>query len=91
MKQQHILVVHPCDDEYCYTSFVETFNALGKENVLHTTQLHFLSFNYAERLFVSIDGVNHEITLGECDGTSREIKKGHNLERLLIAGEFDWF
>lgn len=65
---------------------------LRKSNILHTTQPHFLSFHYGKRLFVHTpSGEVHEITLGRCDGTNRYIKIGHNLEKLLISGEFKWF
>lgn len=89
--KQHILVAHPCDDEFCITSYMETQNALGKKSILHTTQLNFLSFAYAERLFVYINGELHEITLGKCEGTNREIREAHNIGKMLISGEFDWF
>lgn len=74
------------------TTFKETEVAIKqKKEVVCTTQTHFLSFKYAERLFVRVNGREYEITLGKCEGTSREIKVSHNLERLLFAGEFDWF
>lgn len=61
-------------------------------NVLHTTLTHFLSFSYGKRLFVHTpDRKVHEITLGECEGTDKDIRVAHNIEKLLIAGEFDWF
>ena len=65
---------------------------LRDSNILHTTQTYFLSFKFGKRLFVHTpDGKVHEITLGECKGTHRLVKKAHNLEKLLISGEFDWF
>lgn len=59
--------------------------------IVYTTQPYFLQFQYTDRLFVHVMGEKHEITLGECDGTDREIRPGHNLERLLLNGEFSWF
>lgn len=67
---------------------------------LITTQPHFLNFKYSDRLFVVIanrdnDGdieySTHEITLGECEGTDREITTSLNLEKLLYSGEFSWY
>ena len=92
MKKQHILVVHPNDDFLCYTTYKETMKALGRNRILHTTQLEFLSFKYAERLFVWIDSNEmHEITLGACEGTDKEIREAHNLRHMLLAGAFDYF
>ena len=65
---------------------------LRNNDILHTTQTHFLRFSYGEKLFVhTLDGEVHVITLGDCEGTNREIKEGHNIEKMLLQGEFDWF
>lgn len=82
-------------DEFvnCYTSYIETEQAIYSPNIdiIHTTQLSFLSFRYAERLFVHVGKEVHEITLGECEGTDREIREEHSLDKMLINGVFDWF
>ena len=65
--------------------------------IIHTVQPHFLSFDYLPaRLFVHFYNENHqeevyEITLGSCEGTEKELRKAHNLERMLLAGSFDWW
>lgn len=58
---------------------------------IYTTVPHFLNFKYAKRLFVHVDNDIHEITIGKCDGTTREISESTNIEKLLNAGEFDWW
>lgn len=91
----HIWLIKP-NEEY-YDNFIDTGNAIENgENIIHTTQTYFLHFSYlidkGYRLFVHVDYVKqHEITLGECEGTKRDIKEGHNIEKMLYAGEFDWF
>ena len=77
----------------CLTTWAETHAALSLgSDVVCTTQLAALNFANAERLFVhTCDGVCHEITLGQCEGTMREIKFAHNLVKLILNGEFDWY
>ena len=74
-------------------TFVETDAAIreAERYGVFTTLTHFLSFSNAERLFVHINGEIHELTLWNCEGTERVIRPGHNLEKLLISGEFDWW
>lgn len=62
----------------------------SKTPIIHTTQPHFCQFRYG-RIFVHYNGTVHEIAKGKCEGTNREIKEGHNIEKMLLSGEFDWF
>lgn len=62
-----------------------------KRKRIDTTIPTFLSWEYSKKLFVHIDGEVHEIKLGDTEGTEREIKLGHNLCKMLLAGEFDWY
>lgn len=95
VKELHLILEL---EENCFsilglcTTYKETMDAIAQNtDKVCTTQTHFLSFQYAKRLFVRVKNKEYEITLGKCEGTSREIKYSHNLERLLFAGEFDWF
>lgn len=88
-----------------YEDYIGTKRAIekalesDKDEVIHTTQTHFLSFKYLPaRLFVHCynksnedDEEIHEITLEHCEGTEKELRLAHNLERMLLAGSFDWF
>lgn len=78
-------VVDLCDN------YISTVYAIQYNNVVRTTQTSFLSFKYAERLFVIFDGVTREIKLGETVGCSKEIREAHNIEKMLLNGAFNWF
>jgi len=74
-------------------SYKDTYTFLNKEHndIIRTTITHFLSWDFGERLFVHVNNEVHEITLGECEGTDKDIRVAHNLEKLLFAGKFSWF
>lgn len=64
--------------------------ALGKD--VDTYQLICCTtdlFNQGYRIFIhETPASQFEITLGQCEGTTREIKVGHDLPKLILAGEF---
>lgn len=74
-------------------TYIETYNEImyGNCDFVYTTIPNFLSFEYAEHLFVEFDDESHEIKLGDCEGTDKEIRKEHNIMKMLLAGHFDWF
>ena len=81
----------PYVERILYTFHECECRMISNKAELHTTLTRYLSFKYGERLFVHVGSEVHEITIGECDGTKREIKKSHNIEKLLLSGEFEWF
>jgi hypothetical protein len=89
---------------YMYDDYIGTkemiqgaLNSKHLDYIIHTTQPHFLSFKYLPaRLFVHFYNKDdqeeiHEITLDRCEGTEKELREAHNLERMLLAGSFDWW
>lgn len=77
-------------------SYKDTYMLLTRDeaeniNIVRTTITHFLSWDYGERLFVHVNNEVHEITLGDCEGTDKDIRVAHNLEKMLFSGKFSWF
>ena len=69
---------------------------LNEDLVIKTTQTRFISTLYLQaniRLFIHFGNDNTtEVKLGrDNERTEREIKPGHNLENLVLAGEFGWY
>ena len=76
---------------YLCTTYIETVIMLrDDQKIIHTTQTHFCQFKYG-KIYVHEGGNIHEITVGKCEGTNREIREGHNIEKMLLSGEFSWF
>ena len=75
----------------------EVDNAIDKkQNIISTIQVCTLSTSLLSkgyRIFIHYkkddEQKQFEITLGKCEHTSREIRAGHDLARLLLSGEFD--
>lgn len=96
LDDESIYLAHPYT--YVRRTYKETAGSLMSPcEQIHTTITHFLNWRYGERLFCHqwdwdkmLERV-YEITLGECIGTNRKIKETHNIEKLLLAGEFSWF
>lgn len=82
-----------CMDEVVEISYETTLYKIlcTDKDILYTTQPLFLSFKYAERLFVIVNNIEHEITIGECDGINKIIKSNDNIVYLLLSGRFDWY
>jgi len=75
----------------------EVENAIEEgQSVINTVQVCTLStvlLSKGYRIFIHYkngDEQKHfEITLGECEHTTREIRIAHNLEKMLLSGVFD--
>ena len=93
IKEFHVWLDQvPVNDEYCST-FEGTKLAIEQcTQIINTTQTAFLKTSILDdyRLFVHKNNKYIEITLGECQGTERFIRPEHNLERLVLGGEFDF-
>jgi len=92
-KEMHIYMSEPKDVACCvsYNSVLRALNFL--EPIIHTTQTHFCSnrviYDYGYTLYIhSEDGKIVKIDKNGTDATNRELREGHNLEKMLLAGEF---
>lgn len=93
MKELHIWLTSefPIETLHDYTSVSRAI--LNKREILHTTNTHFCNTKYIVdmnyKIFAHLPNECVEIVLGSNNkNTNREIKEGHNLEKLLLNNEF---
>ena len=78
----------------CYRSWSSTEQAIyAGETEIHTLQMGYLVYSarlreLGYRIFISDGYGEFEVTLGECARTNRKIRKGHNIFKMWISGEF---
>lgn len=58
------------------TTCVDTEDAVRSQTpLIFTTITHFLSWSFATRLFVHVNGEEHELIIGDCKGTERRFAR----------------
>lgn len=67
---------------------------LSHQRRIDTFQMGCLSlydrlFESKYRIFIHDLAGTYEIRLGDCDRTTREIRRGHNIFKMWVSGEFD--
>ena len=79
-------------DQVCMT-YDDTCSSIERgHEIIHTTSLVNLSFDLFDlgyRIFVHRRDKSLECKLGSMNGTDKEIRRPHNILKMLIAGVFD--
>lgn len=75
-----------------YVTHNQTKDAIKrKEHIIHTTSLTNLSFDLLDdgyRIYLHENGKVLECKLGSMEGTNKEIRRAHNILRLVVAEVF---
>lgn len=61
------------------------------DQVVHTTQTHFISFRYKAAISVHVFGEEHEFCPGHMEGIDRVIEDYSNIEKFVLSGQFEWY
>ena len=84
-----------CDrrSDMLYT-FLDTKSAIeNNQTEIHTTSISNISFadllDGDYRIYAHKDGKSLELSVGMKNISGRDIRKAHNMERILISGFFD--
>lgn len=98
MKEIHFYLDKSyCDNPHAICELVETYDETetqidSKKEEIHTTSIANISFDLLDlgyRIFVHRNGQILECKLGSMDGTEKEIRKAHNLLKLIMGHVFD--
>jgi hypothetical protein len=92
-KEIHFYMDFPFDPVHTFKTYDGTKYAIEKgREIINTTSIANISFDLLDlgyRIFVHRNGRVLECKLGSMDGTEKEIRRGHNLLRLILGHTFD--
>lgn len=80
-------------DEYACDTYKETQHAFESTltGIIRTTIPYFLSFNFAEKLFVHCSGEVHELKYDFIKYNEIRLGEPYNKEFMLLSGRYPWF